>query len=53
MNLFLFLQLNVIIRSSLQNLKEKIDQLKDALLRAVSTHQMYLHKHHLAALAVL
>uniref|UniRef100_A0A669PXP4 Syntaxin-8 n=1 Tax=Phasianus colchicus TaxID=9054 RepID=A0A669PXP4_PHACC len=40
-------KLNVIIRSSLQNLKEKIDQLKDSLLRAVSTHQMYLHKQHL------
>uniref|UniRef100_A0A803YAE0 Syntaxin 8 n=1 Tax=Meleagris gallopavo TaxID=9103 RepID=A0A803YAE0_MELGA len=33
-------KLNVIIRSSLQNLKEKIDQLKDSLLRAVSTHQI-------------
>ncbi|NXT34049.1 STX8 protein, partial [Pelecanoides urinatrix] len=33
-------QLNVIIRSSLQNLREKIDQLKDLLLRAVSTHQI-------------
>ncbi|XP_074703707.1 syntaxin-8 isoform X7 [Strix aluco] len=33
-------KLNVIIRSSLQNLKEKIDQLKDLLLRAVSTHQI-------------
>ena len=43
-NLFLPLQLNVIIRSSLQNLGEKIDQLKDLLLRAVSTHQMYLCK---------
>nr|XP_009931810.1 PREDICTED: syntaxin-8 [Opisthocomus hoazin] len=39
-NLFLPLQLNVIIRSSLQNLGEKIDQLKDLLLRAVSTHQI-------------
>lgn len=44
-NLFLPLQLNVIIRSLLQNLREKIDQLKDLLLRAVSTHQMYLCKH--------
>ncbi|NXW05095.1 STX8 protein, partial [Fregetta grallaria] len=33
-------KLNVIIRSSLQNLGEKIDQLKDLLLRAVSTHQI-------------
>ncbi|KAM9515650.1 syntaxin-8 isoform 5-T5 [Guaruba guarouba] len=33
-------KLNVIIRSSLQNLQEKIDQLKDLLLRAVSTHQI-------------
>ncbi|XP_075375317.1 syntaxin-8 isoform X1 [Mycteria americana] len=33
-------KLNVIIRSSLQNLREKIDQLKDLLLRAVSTHQI-------------
>lgn len=33
-------KLNVIIRSYLQNLKEKIDQLKDSLLRAVSTHQI-------------
>ncbi|NXC67411.1 STX8 protein, partial [Anhinga anhinga] len=33
-------QLNVIIRSSLQNLREKIDQLKDLLLRAVSTRQI-------------
>uniref|UniRef100_A0A8C9FTI6 Uncharacterized protein n=1 Tax=Pavo cristatus TaxID=9049 RepID=A0A8C9FTI6_PAVCR len=28
----------------LKSLKEKIDQLKDSLLRAVSAHQMYLHK---------
>ncbi|XP_075626529.1 syntaxin-8 isoform X1 [Balearica regulorum gibbericeps] len=33
-------KLNVVIRSSLQNLREKIDQLKDLLLRAVSTHQI-------------
>ncbi|NXW56424.1 STX8 protein, partial [Eurystomus gularis] len=33
-------KLNVMIRSSLQSLKEKIDQLKDLLLRAVSTHQI-------------
>ncbi|KAM6317553.1 syntaxin-8 isoform 3-T3 [Podargus strigoides] len=33
-------KLNVIIRSSLQNLREKIDQLKELLLRAVSTHQI-------------
>ncbi|KAM4673761.1 syntaxin-8 isoform 1-T1 [Amazona ochrocephala] len=33
-------KLNVVIRSSLQNLQEKIDQLKDLLLRAVSTHQI-------------
>uniref|UniRef100_A0A8C0AQ74 Syntaxin-8 n=2 Tax=Accipitrinae TaxID=8955 RepID=A0A8C0AQ74_9AVES len=33
-------KLNVIIRSLLQNLREKIDQLKDLLLRAVSTHQI-------------
>ncbi|NXL84809.1 STX8 protein, partial [Alectura lathami] len=33
-------QLNVVIRSSLQTLKEKIDHLRDALLRAVSTHQI-------------
>lgn len=47
------LQLNVIIRSLLQNLQEKIDQLKDLLLRAVSTHQMYLCKHQLADLSGL
>ncbi|KFQ91049.1 Syntaxin-8, partial [Nipponia nippon] len=35
-------KLNVVIRSSLQNLREKIDQLKDLLLRAVSTRQMHL-----------
>ncbi|KAM6345221.1 syntaxin-8 isoform 2-T2 [Alca torda] len=33
-------KLNVIIRSSLQNLSEKINQLRDLLLRAVSTHQI-------------
>uniref|UniRef100_A0A8C4JK84 Syntaxin-8 n=1 Tax=Dromaius novaehollandiae TaxID=8790 RepID=A0A8C4JK84_DRONO len=33
-------KLNVIIRSSLQNLKEKIDHLKDLLLRAISTYQI-------------
>ncbi|XP_053939539.1 syntaxin-8 isoform X1 [Cuculus canorus] len=33
-------KLNVIIRSSLQNLGEKINQLKELLLRAVSTHQI-------------
>ncbi|KAM6050235.1 syntaxin-8 isoform 2-T2 [Theristicus caerulescens] len=33
-------KLNVIIRSSLQSLREKIDQLKDLLLRAVSTRQI-------------
>ncbi|XP_035417694.1 syntaxin-8 isoform X4 [Cygnus olor] len=33
-------QLNVFIRSSLQNLKEKIDQLRDLLLRDVSMHQI-------------
>uniref|UniRef100_A0A8C6ZPC1 Syntaxin-8 n=1 Tax=Nothoprocta perdicaria TaxID=30464 RepID=A0A8C6ZPC1_NOTPE len=33
-------KLNVAIRSSLQSLKERIDQLKDLLLRAVSTHQI-------------
>ncbi|XP_064890480.1 syntaxin-8 isoform X3 [Columba livia] len=33
-------KLNVVLRSSLQNLREKIDQLKDLLLRAVSTHQI-------------
>ncbi|NXY90017.1 STX8 protein, partial [Alcedo cyanopectus] len=33
-------KLNVGIRSSLQNLREKMDQLKDSLLRAVSTHQI-------------
>ncbi|NXY77419.1 STX8 protein, partial [Glareola pratincola] len=45
-------QLNVIIRSSLQNLSEKIDQLRDLLLRAVSTHQMYLCKYQLTDLSV-
>lgn len=50
--LFLPPQLNVIIRSSLQNLREKIDQLKDLLLRAVSTRQMYLCKHQLIDLPV-
>ncbi|KAM9177667.1 syntaxin-8 isoform 2-T2 [Mergus octosetaceus] len=33
-------QLNVFIRSSLQNLKEKISQLRDLLLRDVSMHQI-------------
>ncbi|XP_067164461.1 syntaxin-8 isoform X2 [Apteryx mantelli] len=33
-------KVNVTIRSSLQNLKEKIDHLKDLLLRAVSTRQI-------------
>ncbi|XP_010180799.1 PREDICTED: syntaxin-8, partial [Mesitornis unicolor] len=33
-------KLNVVIRSLLQNLREKIDQLKDSLLRAVSTRQI-------------
>uniref|UniRef100_A0A8B9BIZ4 t-SNARE coiled-coil homology domain-containing protein n=1 Tax=Anser brachyrhynchus TaxID=132585 RepID=A0A8B9BIZ4_9AVES len=33
-------QLNVFIRSSLQNLKDKIDQLRDLLLRDVSMHQI-------------
>ncbi|XP_074870662.1 syntaxin-8 isoform X2 [Carettochelys insculpta] len=33
-------KLNVTIRSLLQNLKERIDQLKDLLLRATSTHQI-------------
>uniref|UniRef100_A0A8B9SYA1 Syntaxin 8 n=1 Tax=Anas platyrhynchos TaxID=8839 RepID=A0A8B9SYA1_ANAPL len=37
---FLPLQLNVFIRSSLQNLKEKISQLRDLLLRDVSMHQI-------------
>ncbi|XP_075759600.1 syntaxin-8 isoform X2 [Pelodiscus sinensis] len=32
--------LNVTIRSLLQNLKEKIDQLKDLLLRSISTRQI-------------
>ncbi|KAG8507087.1 Syntaxin-8 [Galemys pyrenaicus] len=34
-------KLTVTIRALLQNLKEKIALLKDLLLRAVSTHQMY------------
>uniref|UniRef100_A0A286XUR2 Uncharacterized protein n=1 Tax=Cavia porcellus TaxID=10141 RepID=A0A286XUR2_CAVPO len=34
-------KLTVAIRTLLQNLKEKIALLKDLLLRAVSTHQMY------------
>ncbi|XP_074168040.1 syntaxin-8 isoform X2 [Sminthopsis crassicaudata] len=34
-------KLTVAIRTLLQNLKEKITLLKDLLLRAVSTHQMY------------
>lgn len=38
---FFSLQLTVTIRALLQNLKEKIALLKDLLLRAVSTHQMY------------
>nr|XP_032632948.1 syntaxin-8-like [Chelonoidis abingdonii] len=33
-------KLNVTIRSLLQNLKVKIDQLKDLLLRAISTRQI-------------
>ncbi|NXG49425.1 STX8 protein, partial [Psilopogon haemacephalus] len=33
-------KLNVVIRSSLQTLREKIEQLKDLLLRAVSTRQI-------------
>ncbi|NXS58918.1 STX8 protein, partial [Brachypteracias leptosomus] len=33
-------KLNVMIRSSLQSLREKIEQLKDLLLRAVATHQI-------------
>ncbi|XP_050175521.1 syntaxin-8 [Myiozetetes cayanensis] len=33
-------KINVAIRSSLQNLREKIDQLKELLLRAVSTRQI-------------
>ncbi|KAM6376696.1 LOW QUALITY PROTEIN: syntaxin-8 [Pluvialis apricaria] len=37
-------QAQCLLRSSLQNLREKIDQLKDLLLRAVSTHQMYLSR---------
>ncbi|RMB95047.1 hypothetical protein DUI87_28489 [Hirundo rustica rustica] len=35
-----FLQVNVAIRSSLQSLKEKIEQLRELLLRAVSTRQI-------------
>nr|XP_020017024.1 syntaxin-8-like isoform X1 [Castor canadensis] len=38
-------KLTVTIRALLQNLKEKITLLKDLLLRAVSTHQMYPRKH--------
>lgn len=34
-------QLNVSIRSLLQNLKEKTERLKDLLLHSVSTRQMY------------
>lgn len=37
------LQVNVAIRSSLQSLREKIEQLREQLLRAVATRQMYLH----------
>lgn len=34
-------QVNVAIRSSLQSLREKIEELRELLLRAVSTRQMY------------
>ncbi|NXQ09177.1 STX8 protein, partial [Vidua macroura] len=34
-------KVNVAIRSSLQSLREKIEQLREQLLRAVSTRQMY------------
>jgi hypothetical protein len=39
------LQLTLTIRTLLKNLKVKIDLLKDLLLRAVSTRQMYPCKH--------
>lgn len=42
---FFSFQLTVTIRALLQKLKEKIALLKDLLLRAVSTHQMYPCKH--------
>lgn len=45
MTISVFPQVNVAIRTSLQSLREKIEQLRELLLRAVSTRQMYLYQH--------
>lgn len=44
MTISVFPQVNVAIRTSLQSLREKIEQLRELLLRAVSTRQMYLYQ---------